>query len=107
MHAGQFLIAATEPSCDMKNQRNCHQYEYEVDKRYYYYFGRMVLYPFPPRQQSCSRNSGEESPLGGHPSPEAFVRSASDVPKQMADNPTGGFPINRLGHVGSVTPLAG
>ena len=75
------LIAAAEPSPDMNGERNCSQYEHKMYQRHHRYFGRMVLYPFPPSQQSRSRKSDEEFPCRPQPSPEALVRSTSGVPK--------------------------
>jgi hypothetical protein len=50
--ATQPFMAVVEPPYELKNDRNCNQHEYEMYERHYRYFGRMVLYPFAPSQQS-------------------------------------------------------
>jgi len=103
--AGRPLIAAAEPSPDVNNERNCSQYEHEMYERHYRYFGRMVLYPFPPSQPSRSRNSDQEFPCCPQPSPETFTCPTSGVPNEMVDNPARDFPMNRSGHPASVSLL--
>jgi len=106
--AGRPLIAAAEPSPDVNNERNCSQYEHEMYERHYRYFGRMVLYPFPPSQPSRSRNSDQEFPCRPQPSPETFTCPTSGVPNEMVDNPARDFPMNRSGHPASVSlPFCG
>lgn len=85
---GAFRLPATQPFMpvagpphDLKNDRNRNQHEDEVYERHYRYFGRMVLYPFSPSQQSRYWHRDKESPLRAQPSPEALARSATDVPK--------------------------
>jgi hypothetical protein len=72
-------------------------------QRHYRYFGRMVLDPFPPRQQNRPRNRDKEFPCRPQPSQETLARGTSRIPKEMVDDPTRDFPMYRNGHFSSLT----
>jgi hypothetical protein len=74
-------VAASEPSRAMNKECNCNQYEREVYKRHYSYFGRMVFYPFQPGHQSRSHGSDQEFPSRPQPSADALPLSGTGVPK--------------------------
>src|ERR1039458_6114085 len=105
--AGRPLIAAAEPSPDLNHKGDYGQREHEMYHRHSHYFARMVLDPFPPGQQSRSRNSDQQFPCRPQPAPESLAHSTTGVPKQMVDDPARDSPMNWSGHPRSVTQRYG